>query len=101
MELIEQQSGVSRADAFRIDRVNLFDRLGGDGAPFVALVTAFYLQAVYRPVGTMSLLSRPRPQSGGWSTCTPPWRSSMPSMVSRARCSRRSSGTHHTSSPTA
>jgi hypothetical protein len=94
MELIEQQSGVSRADAFRIDRVNLFDRLGGDGAPFVALVTAFY-DRVYR------LLSRPRPQSGGWSTCTPPWRSSMPSMVSRARCSRRSSGTQHTSSPTA
>ncbi len=40
MDPLERVSGVSRAEAFQIDRVNLYERLGE--RPFVALVATFY-----------------------------------------------------------
>ena len=37
---IERKSGVTREAAFQIDKVNLYERLGGQ-EPFVLLSTAF------------------------------------------------------------
>ena len=38
---IERKSGVTREAAFQIDKVNLYERLGGQ-EPFVLLSTAFH-----------------------------------------------------------